>query len=151
MNRSDTRQTGFSAIIVVVMIVFFALLGTYMATMSSISSLNTSQSAGAMQAWFAARSGVEWAVHQALAASDGGCTCATNCCTGISGSTLNFSEGGLNGYQATVDVCNAVNYSEASASYCVYDLTVSASNNSSVQLTSVYRTITLSISDRNTP
>jgi MSHA biogenesis protein MshP len=151
MNRRDKRQTGFSAIMVVIMIVLFALLGTYMATMSSISSLNTTQSASAMQAWFAARSGVEWAVHQALAASDGGCTCETTCCPSISGSTLSFTEAGLNGYSATIDVCSAVTYNEASASYCVYDLSVSASNSSTVQSTSVYRAITLSISDRNAP
>jgi Tfp pilus assembly protein PilX len=150
MMKTSNRQTGFSAIIVVILIVLFALLGAYMSTMSSIGSLNTTQSASAMQAWFTARSGVEWAVHQSLAASDGGCTCAVDCCTGIDAQILNFTEAGLNGYQATVS-CSASNYTEASASYCVYELDVSATNNSPAQLTSVSRTITISISDRNAP
>jgi len=143
-------QAGFSAMIVVVLIVLFALVGTYMLSMSTISSLNTTQSASAMQAWFAARSGVEWAVQQSLAASDGGCTCATNCCTGINGQTLNFSEGGLNGYTATVS-CSAGSVTEAGANYCVYNLGVTGSNDSPAQLTTAARTISLSISDRNAP
>ena len=150
MMSSVKCQQGFSAMIVIVLIVLFALLGTYMSTMSSLSSLTTTQSGSAIQAWFAARTGVEWAVQQSLAASDGGCTCATNCCTGINGQSLNFSEGGLNGYDATVS-CTARSIKEAGANYCVYDLSVSASNSSPAQLTSVARTISLSISDRNAP
>ena len=150
MRSTINSQRGISAIMIVVLIVLFALLGSYMATMSTIGSLTATQSASAMQAWFAARSGVEWAAHQSLAASDGGCTCATNCCAGINGQTLNFTEAGLNGFQATV-ACSDSSYSEAGSSYCVYDLNVNASNNSTAQLTSVSRSISLSISDRNAP
>lgn len=136
--------------IAIVLIVLFALLGTYMASMSTIGSLNTTQSASAMQAWFAARSGVEWAVYQALAASDGGCTCATTCCSGISGQTLNYGAQGLDGYSATIS-CSAGPVTEAGANYCVYKLGVTGTNNSPTQMTSVARTISLSISDRNAP
>jgi len=144
------RQQGASAIIVVVLIVLFALLGTYMLTMSTLSTLGTTQSGSAMQSWFAARSGVEWAVHRSLAASDGGCTCATNCCSGIDGQTLGFSGGGIGNYSAVIS-CSASSVTEASANYCVYDLGVTATNNSSAQMTSTSRTISLSISDRNAP
>jgi len=150
MTVNFNKQQGASVIIVVVLIVLFALLGTYMLTMSTLSTLGTTQSGSAMQSWFAARSGVEWAVHRSLAASDGGCTCAANCCTGINGQTLNFTGGGINGYSATVS-CSARSVVEASANYCVYDLGVTASNNSSAQMTSTSRTISLSISDRNAP
>lgn len=136
--------------IVVVLIVLFALLGTYMVSMSTISSLNTTQSASAMQSWFAARAGVEWAVQQSLAASDGGCTCATTCCTGINAQTISFSEGGLNGYTATVG-CSASSATEASSNYCVYNLDITGSNNSSAPLTTATRTISLSLSDRSAP
>lgn len=148
--KAQRKQQAGSAMIVVVLIVLFALVGTYMLSMSTISSLNTTQSASAMQAWFAARAGVEWSVQQSLAASDGGCTCATNCCTGINGQTINFSEGGLNGYTATVS-CSAGNVIEAGANYCVYNLVVTGSNASPAQLTTASRTISLSISDRNAP
>ena len=149
MRNNQKVQQGFSAIIVVVLIVLFALLGTYMVSMSSISSLNTTQSRGAMQVWFAARSGVEWAVHQSLAAVPG-CTCAIDCCTGINGQTINFTEQALNGYSATI-TCVDQSFSEASANYCVFNLGSAATNNGSAQLTSVARTINLSITDRTAP
>ena len=143
-------QAGVSAILVVVLISLFALLGTYMASMSTLGSLTTTQSGSAMQAWFAARTGAEWAVHRSLAASDGGCSCAANCCTGINGQTLSFTEGGLSGFQATIS-CTARDVREAGANYCVYDLGISATNNSAAPMTSVSRTLTLSITDRNAP
>lgn len=60
------KQRGFSAIIAVVLIVLFTLIGAYMATMSSISTMTTSITSGSIQAWFAAKSGAEWGIHQAL-------------------------------------------------------------------------------------
>lgn len=150
MNRTTGTQGGVSAIIVVVLIALFALLGTYMASMSTLGSLNTTLSGSAMQAWFAARTGAEWAVQQSLVASDGGCSCAANCCTGINGQVLNFTEAGLTGYQATV-TCAARDAAEAGSNYCVYDLGITATNNSGVPLTTVSRTLMLSITDRNAP
>ena len=150
MTKLRRRQSGFSAMIVIVLIVLFALLGTYMASMSTIGSLNTTQSAGSMQSWFAASSGVQWAIQKSLAASDGLCTCATNCCTGIHGQTLNYSEGGLDGYSATVS-CSASPMTEAGSNYCVYNLGVTGTNGNSVQQMLTSRTISLSIADRNAP
>ena len=150
MTIQRKRQNGFSAMIVIVLIVLFSLLGTYMASMSTIGSLNTTQSAGSMQSWFAASSGVQWAIQKSLAASAGGCTCATTCCTGINGQTLNYSEGGLDGYSATVS-CSASQMTEAGSNYCVYNLGVTGTNGSSVQQMLTSRTISLSIADRNAP
>lgn len=135
---------------VLVLTVLLALLGTYMLTMSTLTSIGTSQAGAAMQVWFAARSGAEWAIHQSLSASDSGCTCAVNCCAGINGQTLNFNEAGLDGYQAAIS-CSASNYIEAGNSYCVYSLGVNASNNGSSQFTSVSRILSLAITDRNAP
>lgn len=145
MKTGRARQNGFSAITAVVLIVLFALLGTYMASMSSLSVLNTTQSGSAIQAWFAARSGVEWAVQRALSgsASDSSCSCSA------ANDTLNFSEAGLDGYTATVS-CNGSEIDEAGTNYCVYDLSVTASNNNPA-LTSVSRTISFSITGRPFP
>ena len=150
MSRPAGIQRGVSAIIVVVLIALFALLGAYMSSMSTLGVLSTSQSGSAMQAWFAARTGAEWAVQQSLAASDGGCSCAANCCTGINGQALNFTEAGLAGYQASV-TCVARDVTEAGSSYCIYDLGITATNNSGAPLTTVSRTLMLSITDRNAP
>jgi Tfp pilus assembly protein PilX len=150
MRLFKIKQKGISIMMALILTVLLALLGTYMLTMTTLTTIGTSQSEASMQVWFAARSGAEWAIHQSLSASDGGCTCATNCCTGINAQTLNFNEAGLDGYQAAIS-CSASNYIEAGNNYCVYDLGVDASNNSSSQFTSVSRTLTLSISDRNAP
>lgn len=56
MKTLKKAQKGFSIIVAVVLIVLFALIGGYMATLTSVGSLNTTVSAGGMQAWFAARS-----------------------------------------------------------------------------------------------
>ena len=75
MSVQFKKQNGFSAIIAVILIVLFALLGTYMATLSNIGSLNTTQSLGSMQAWFAAKSGLDWAVHDAIQNAAGTLNC----------------------------------------------------------------------------
>ncbi len=150
MNKIS-KQRGITAMMAVILIVLFSLLGTCMVTMSTISTLNTIQSGSAMQVWFAARSGVEWAVRQSIEASNPGvCTCATDCCAGINGQALNFTEVGLNGYSTTI-TCTDQAYTEASFNYCVFNLGSAATNNSATQLTTVTRTINLSISDRNAP
>jgi MSHA biogenesis protein MshP len=151
MRLFNGKQKGFSAIIAVVLIVLFGLLGGYMATLSTVSVFNTAQSAGSMQAWFAARSGAEWAVYQAL---NRACTCGTDCCsTGTSGTEINingavvsFDSGELNGYQATLS-CSESAVSEGGSNYCVYNLGVNAERGSSGSITYVSRQINLSITD----
>lgn len=146
MKTGYARQNGFSAITAVVLIVLFALLGSYMVSMSSLSVLNTAQSGSAIQAWFAARAGGEWAVQRALSASagDSGCSCSA------ANGSVNFSEGGLAGYTATV-TCSGNEIDEAGTNYCVYDLSVTGSNSSAAQLTSASRTIAFSITGRPFP
>ncbi len=147
MTTNLSNQKGFSAIIAVVLIVLFALLGTYMATLSNIGSLNTTQSLGSMQAWFAARSGAEWAVYQAL--NRPACTCGTNCCTAaptINTATINFTAGGINGFQSTIS-CGESAVTEAGTSYCVYDLSVVAERGTVGSMTYVSRVINVSMTD----
>ena len=150
MKYYQRKQHGFSAIIIVVLIVLFGLLGTYMATLTSVGSFSATQSTSTSLAGFAARSGAEWAVHNALAASDGGCTCGANCCAAINAQTINFAEAGLDGFQASLS-CSEIQYSETPATYCIYNINATATNGSGAQLTSVSRTLSVSIVDRNAP
>jgi Tfp pilus assembly protein PilX len=149
MNSRLSMQKGVSAMIALVLIVLFALLGTYMSTLSTIGSLNTTQSLGSMQAWFAARSGAEWAVHQAL--NRPVCTCGTDCCTAapsISGATISFSaSGAINGFQSTITGCGDAPYTEAGSSYCVYNVSVSATRGSPGDITYLSRNLNFSVTD----
>jgi MSHA biogenesis protein MshP len=139
------KQAGFSAIIAVVLVVLFALLGTYMATLSNIGSLNTTQSLGSMQAWFAARSGVEWAVFRVI--NDGDCV-AVN-----AASPLNLTGGATNGFSVTLscsvfdDDGNNDGIDEGSTNYNVYDIAVNASRGNIGEIIYLSKRINISVTD----
>lgn len=156
MNISCHKEAGFSVVAAIVLIVLFSLIGAYMATLSTVSSISTMSSALAIQAWFGARSGIEWAIHEAVNRT---CTCGTNCCTtgdsgletSITGTTISFSEGGLNGYQATVNSCGETPATEGSSSYCIFNLDMTATIGSIGELNYASRRIVISVTDRNAP
>jgi MSHA biogenesis protein MshP len=135
------KQSGFSAIIVIVLIVLFALMGGYMATLTSVSAVSTATSAASIQAWFAARSGVEWAVYQAL--EPGGCGNVT--------SPLNFSGGGLSGFQATISCNETLGITEGPDTYNIYNIGVTATRGNPGQETYVSRSVTVTITDGDAP
>lgn len=132
-------QKGFSIIVAVVLIVLFALIGGYMATLTSVGSLNTTVSASSMQAWFAARSGVEWAVRDLIV---GGGAC--------SGSTINLSGGNTNGFTVVLTCTPSPSspFTEAGiGTYNVYELTSRATRGSAGSIGYVSRQLNVSITD----
>jgi len=98
-------EQGFVAIIAVVVLVLFAMIGIYMSTQVTTAALSTTVSYLSIQAWFAAKSGVEWGIHQAL--------WSTNC----AGSTT-FN---IDVYTVTVQ-CSPTAVSEGPDNYTVYNL-----------------------------
>ncbi len=141
-------QKGFSAIVAIVLIVLFALLGTYMATLSTVGSLNTTQSFGSMQAWFAARSGMDWAVYDAIQNNAGTLNCG--------GVGPNFSISGGAGNDFNIQVTCAVPYGFAEVSECpvaiplsctTYSLTIVASRGNAGDITYLSRTIRASVTN----
>ena len=143
-------QQGFTAIIALVLIVLIALVSAYMTTLFTVASISTSLSAEGMQAWFGARSGIEWAIHTAL--NQAPCTCGTDCCNAVTaGAPFTFTEGGLNGYQATVNGCGETPATEGGSTYCIYNLDLTAVNGSVGGPDYASRRIVISITDRNAP
>jgi Tfp pilus assembly protein PilX len=137
MKRDPARQRGFSAITAVVLIVLFALIGAYMATLSGTQSLSTTTSLGSMQAWFAAHSGVEWAIFRVL---------NDNNCAAVNGTTLTLTESGAEGYAVDL-TCTATSYTEGPNTYNVYALTSSASRGTTGQVGYVSRVITTRVTN----
>ena len=137
MSRVIKNQNGFSAIAAVVIVVLLALMGTYMSTFISVSALNTSTSAGAIQAWFAARSGMQWAIHQSL---------SLGTCTGVDSQTISS---GLNGFNASVSCTETTGVTEGSSTYNIYNIDVTATKGSNE--TFVSRTITVTVTDNSAP
>jgi Tfp pilus assembly protein PilX len=138
--KTTRNQGGFSAIIVIVLIVLFALLGGYMATLTSVSAVSTATSAAGIQAWFAARSGVELAVHQAL---NGGCAAVSP--------AVNFSGGGLSGYQAVISCGETLGITEGPDTYNIYNIGVTASRGTPGQEAYVSRSVAVTITDGDAP
>lgn len=62
MRTGFSRCRGFSLVSAIFLVVVLASLGGYMATMNSIQHTTTALSLQASRAWFAARSGMEWAI-----------------------------------------------------------------------------------------
>lgn len=141
MSKGLHKQGGFSAIIAVVLIVLFALIGAYMATLSSVSAVTTASSGAAIQAWFAARSGMEWGVHRALNLVS---------CAGVDGQTINFTGGSLNGFQARI-ACVATSVTEAPVTYNIYNITTTASRGVVGDEGYASRTIMATATDRTAP
>ena len=151
MIIKKSKQKGATAITVLVLVVLFSLVGVYMGSLTTLSSLNTMLSGGSIQSWFVARSGVEWAVHRSL--NRPACTCATDCCTtapAIDGAVINFVDMGTNGYTATIS-CADTALQEGSDNYCVYDLGITATRGSPGDETFASKTINITVTDRNAP
>lgn len=135
--KSGNRQAGFSAITAVVLIVLFALLGAYMATVTGVQSLTTTLSSRADQAWFAANSGAEWAIRDVLVNGN---------CAGADGASLNISGG--SGPDFSVDIsCDAVSVTEGPDTYNIYQLLASADSGSVGEIGHVSRTVRVSVTD----
>ena len=145
MKNMQDEQKGFSAIIAIVLVVLFALLGTYMATQSNIASLSTTQSLGSMQAWFATRSAVEWAAFRVI--NDG------DCATVNGSSPLNLTGGSTNGFSVAL-TCNVFDddgmgdgISEGGITYNVYDITATTTKGTAGEVTYLSRRINISVTD----
>ena len=138
MRIMKKYQRGFSAIVAVILIVLLALIGGYMATMTSVSSINTTVSAGTMQAWFAARSGIEWAVQQAVVAAPGACPATP---------PINLTGGNTNGFTVTL-TCSPSSFTESGiGTYNVYALTSRATRGNPGEPAYVSRQVNVSITD----
>lgn len=137
--KANYIQKGFSAILAIVLLVLMALLGAYMSTQLSVGSLSTSLSFRGMQAWFAARSGIEWGIYQLLNQATPPSSCVANM-EGVGGMTID-------GYNVSVDCIPSSQITEGSDKYYVYSLTATATGGISGNMTYVYRQISVNVTD----
>ena len=128
MKTLRRLQRGFVAIIAIVVLVLFALLGIYISTQMTSAALSTSASFLSIQAWFAARSGMNWGVHKALHGS----ACAA---------TTTFAIGD---FSVTVN-CTATAVTEGPDSYTVNNLTATAVKGSPGDVIYVSRKVASSV------
>jgi MSHA biogenesis protein MshP len=133
------RQRGIAIFAVIFLLVLFATIGAFMARTSGVQNMSTALSARTMQAWFAARTGLEWGIRQATtsqASHDSICD---------SGGTINtaftLSDGAANGYQVNLVCDDSGGYQEAGVNFEVDLITVNASRGNPGDLSFVTRSL----------
>ncbi len=108
----NIRQSGFSLVAAIFLLVVLAGLGAVAVRISTSQSAGASQSLLGSQALQAAKSGAAWAAHQAIAGS-----CGTQ--------TATLTEAGTTGFTVTTN-CNQTNHAEGSQTTNVFIIDVVA-------------------------
>ncbi|MCW8889177.1 MAG: pilus assembly protein MshP [Sedimenticola sp.] len=106
------NQRGFSLISTLFMVVVLAALGAYMTRLNISQQTTTTMSLQSVRAWYAASSGLDWAVFQINASS----SCPTV--------PSNFT---AEGFTISLTGCTAYPITEGAVSYTLYDLQITAS------------------------
>lgn len=110
--KATPGQHGFSLISTLFMLVVLAALGSYMVRLNISQQTTTTLSLQSVRAWYAASSGLEWAVYQIK---------TNNSCPSVPSS---FS---TDGFSITLSGCTAYPVTEGASSYTLYDVQVNAS------------------------
>lgn len=110
--RRSCRQRGFSLVSTLFMLVVLAVLGSYMVRLNVSQQTTTTLSLQSARAWYAASSGLEWAVYQVR---------TNHSCPGVPSS---FS---ADGFTITLAGCTANPVTEGASSYTLYDIQINAS------------------------
>ena len=105
---SRRKQTGFSLVPALFLIVVLAALGVVAVRMSVVSSQTVVLAMQGSRADAAARSGIEWAVYEAVV--NNSCAASTS---------LSLTEGGLTGFTVNVS-CTSASFSEGQDTVTVY-------------------------------
>lgn len=111
-DNVNVRQRGFSLISTLFMLVVLAVLGSYMVRLNVSQQTTTTLSLQSVRAWYAASSGLEWAVYQIN---------TNNSCPGVPSS---FN---ADGFTITLSGCSANPVTEGTSSYVLYDIQINAS------------------------
>ncbi|MEM6512209.1 MAG: pilus assembly protein MshP [Pseudomonadota bacterium] len=128
-------QNGFSLVPALFLIIVLAALGIVAVRMSVISSQTVVLTMQGSRADAAARSGVEWAIYQAL---------VNNSC--VASSSLALTEGGLSGFSVDVS-CASASFTEGQDTVTVYTLEAFASSGAFGQPDYVSRRVRTTVTD----
>lgn len=131
------KQTGFSLVTAIFLIVVIALVAGFMVTIGSIQKTTSAFSVVGSRANFAAVSAVEWAAHHVLNVG-GGPTCFA------SPTTFTVSGGASGNFNVTLN-CVETSVTEATTTYSIFDIDAIAEFGTSGQDDYFSRTITASI------
>ena len=107
----NRKERGFALVAAIFLLVVLALVGVFLVRVSGVQQQTVNIALLGARAFEAARAGIEWGAFQALDSA----SCTTT--------TLNLTEGGLNGFAVDV-VCTSTTHTETGSTYNVYVLDV---------------------------
>ena len=131
-------QQGVALVALVILLVIFVTVGFFMATRSNTQHISVALSARTMQAWFAAQSGMEWAVHQATLSQ-----VAHNaiCDDPAILTTFVVPTGASSGYNLDITCTDSGGFSESGVGFEVDLITVVATDGTAGNTTFVSRSL----------
>jgi MSHA biogenesis protein MshP len=143
VSGSATRgrhRAGFSLVSAVFLLVVFTAAGAFMVRIAGVQRATSSFALLGPKAYHTARSAVEWTVHQALFAP-------ASCPVGLTTtSSFNLTEGGLQGFRATVE-CTAEIHTQAGTPAIFYRITALGEYGSFGERDYVSRRLEVTITD----
>ncbi len=108
------RQRGFALVAAIFLVVVLSSMGIYIVRISNVQHQTATVALLGARALQAARAGVEWGAFRALDA--GSCVAST---------TLNLTEGGLDGFDVDV-ACTSTSHTEKGNTYSLFVIDVEA-------------------------
>jgi MSHA biogenesis protein MshP len=126
------RQSGFTILSALFLLVVLAALGAYMVRLSTAQHLSTALTVNASRAYYAAYSGMEWAAFRIRSLT----ACPTV--------PTSFA---VEGYTVSLTACSKETVTEGAANYGVYDVSVQATRGSFGDSDYVRRRLTALLTD----
>lgn len=117
------RQSGFSLVAAIFILVILALLGAFMVTIGQVQRATVTGALQGARTYYAAQAGVELGIYRALN-TPLGTACALAPATVQTG-PFALSVPGLDGFQVTV-VCSYTTHQERSSTFQVFDISSTA-------------------------
>ncbi len=134
MRMLRKKQSGFSLVTAIFLLVILSILGTYMAAMSIIQNQSTALSVQGVRAWYATVSGLEWASDYIFDPALGNNNCPA--------AGTSFT---VEGFTVEVTACTKSTHTEAGDTYDIFDVSISADRGSFGEVDYVQRSLRATI------
>ncbi len=121
------RQTGFSIIAAIFLLVVLALLAALIASVTGMQQSSGQLDVQGVRAYQAARAGMEWAAYQVLDPNDAIPACGLAACP-ASPQNLPALAGSLSGFTVTVTCTQTANTTEGNRNLRVFQIVATACN-----------------------
>jgi len=118
MMTTPLNQRGFSLIGAIFVMVILAALGGYMMRISSSQHIAAANAVEGSRAYYAAKSGLEWAVAR-LDLSNPATDSLLACANDVNAQTIAYTSGALDGFSVDI-LCGSSNHTEQPNTYAVF-------------------------------